>query len=655
MMPAVLFLNAEASRRRRRRKAYHRPRMGIAPYGSWESPITAERAAGGAVGLSEPWLGPDGSAWWLERRPLDEGRTTLVRDGNDVTPPGFNVRTSVHEYGGGAWVPDSDTAFCSRWDDQRLYRLEPGAEPRPITPAPPQPSSVRYADGRVTPDGQTIVCVRETHGDGEPVNEIVALSTDGEGDPRVLASGRDFYACPRPSPDGEVLGYTCWDHPNMPWDGCELWVTALETPGEMRLVAGGAGESIWQPDWSPAGELHFVSDRNGFWNLYTEDAQLTDERAELGYPQWMFGGSTYAFLADGSVGCIRTEDAVERLCVLRPGDHALEDLGLELTAFGFPYLRALGDRLIFAAGSAEIDTAVQVWSAAEGARVVKRSTDDPLDPAWASLPREIQFPSGARTSHALYYPPASPDFQGPKGERPPLIVQSHGGPTGHVSPMMDPEILFWTSRGIGVVDVNYGGSTGFGRAYRELLNGAWGVVDVEDCVAAALHLAREGEVDVERLAVHGGSAGGYTTLCGLTFHDDFAAGASYYGVADAETLAADTHKFESRYLDRLIGPYPEARDVYRERSPIHFADRMRAPVILFQGLEDEVVPPDQAETMVAALRENRVPHAYLAFEGEQHGFRKAETVIRCLEAELSFYAQVFGFEPADDIEPVAIQ
>ena len=287
--------------------------------------------------------------------------------------------------------------------------------------------------------------------------------------------------------------------------------------------------------------------------------------------------------------------------------------------------------------------------------MVKRSTDDPLDPAWASLPREIQFPSGARTSHALYYPPANPDFQGPEGERPPLIVQSHGGPTAHVSPMMDPEILFWTSRGIGVVDVNYGGSTGFGRAYRELLNGGWGVVDVEDCVAAALHLAREGEVDVERLAVHGGSAGGYTTLCGLTFHDDFAAGASYYGVADAETLAADTHKFESRYLDRLIGPYPETRDVYRERSPIHFADRMRAPVILFQGLEDEVVPPDQAETMVAALRENGVPHAYLAFEGEQHGFRKAETVIRCLEAELSFYAQVFGFEPADDIEPVAIQ
>jgi len=629
--------------------------MGTAPYGSWESPITAARAAGGVVGLSEPWLGPDGSAWWLERRPLDEGRTTLVHDGHDVTPPGFNVRTSVHEYGGGAWVPGGDTAFCSRWDDQRLYRLEPGADPRPITPAPPQPSSVRYADGRVTPDGRTIVCVRETHGDGEPVNEIVVLSTNGEGEPRVLASGRDFYACPRLSPDGAVLAFTCWDHPNMPWDGCELWVTSLETPEDMRLVAGGASESIWQPDWSPDGELHFVSDRNGFWNLYTEDAQLTDERAELGYPQWIFGGSTYAFLADGSIGCIRTEEAVERLCVLRPGGSALEDVGLELTAYDFPYLRALGDRLIFVAGSATIDRAVQVWSAAEGARVVKRSTDDPLDPAWASIPREIHFPSGERTSHALYYPPANPDFEGPEGERPPLIVQSHGGPTGHVPPMMDPEILFWTSRGIGVVDVNYGGSTGFGRAYRELLDGAWGVVDVEDCVAAALHLAREGEVDGERLAVHGGSAGGYTTLCGLAFHDDFAAGASYYGVADAETMAADTHKFESRYLDRLIGPYPEARDVYRERSPIHFADRIRAPVILFQGLEDEVVPPDQAETMVAALRENGVPHAYLAFEGEQHGFRKAETVIRCLEAELSFYAQVFGFEPADDIEPVAIE
>ena len=386
MMPAVLFLEAAAPIIGRR--------MGAAPYGSWESPISAARAAGGVVGLSEPWLGSDGSAWWLERRPLDEGRTTLVRDGNDVTPPDFNVRTGVHEYGGGSWVPHGDTAFCSRWDDQRLYRLEPGAEPRPISPAPPQPSSVRYADGRVTPDGQTILCVRETHGEGEPVNEIVALSTDGQGDHRVLASGRDFYACPRPSPDGAMLAYTCWDHPNMPWDGCELWVAALEKPEGVRLVAGGPGESIWQPDWSPAGELHFVSDRNGFWNLYTENAQLTEERAELGHPQWLFGGSTYAFLADGSIGCIRTEDAVERLCVLRPGAHAPEDLGLELTAFGFPCLRARGDRLIFAAGSAEIDSAVQVWSAAEGARVVKRSTDDPLDPAWASRPRGIQVPSG---------------------------------------------------------------------------------------------------------------------------------------------------------------------------------------------------------------------------------------------------------------------
>jgi dipeptidyl aminopeptidase/acylaminoacyl peptidase len=614
-----------------------------APFGSWRSPIAPAAVARAGVRLGEPALGEDGAAWWLERRPLESGRTAIVRDGDDLTPPEFNVRTRVHEYGGGAWLLHGDTVVFSHWDDQRLYRLDPGGSPVPITPEGPY----RYADGRVLPGGAAIVCVRETHGDGEPVNELVSVALDGAGSPQPIASGRGFYAAPRPSPDGRALCWLCWDHPNMPWDGCELWV------GERR-VAGGPDESIWQPEWGATGELHWVSDRSGWWNLYSEAGQLTDERAELGVPHWLFGGATYAFLEDGAIACVRIERAVARLCLLRHGQ--LEDVGLPYTSFGYPCLRARGQRLIFVAASPEQEAAVVSWSEADGATELRRASDEPLDRTLVSIPRAIEFESaGGRTAHAFYYQPVNPGFEGPADERPPLIVQIHGGPTAYAAPELDPATLFWTTRGVGVVDVNYGGSTGFGRDYRNLLRGAWGIVDVEDCIAAAHHLAAGGEVDGNRLAIHGGSAGGYTTLCALAFHPDaFGAGASYYGVADAATLARDTHKFESHYLDRLIGPWPEAEELYRERSPIHFADRIRAPVLLLQGLEDEVVPPAQAEAMAAALLNNGVPHAVLMFEGEQHGFRRADTIIRSLEAELSFYGQVFGFQPAEEIEEVRL-
>jgi dipeptidyl aminopeptidase/acylaminoacyl peptidase len=629
--------------------------MPTAPYGAWPSPVSAAMAAAAGVRLSEPWLGSGGSTWWLERRPGNGGRTTLVRDGEDVTAPEVNVRTRVHEYGGGAWLLYDDTAFFSEYSDQRLYRLDPGAAPRAITPEPPHGASIRYADGRATPDGELILCVRETHGEGEPVNDLVAVPADGSSEPRVIASGRDFYANPRPSPDGTQVCWTCWDHPNMPWDGTELWVAPLDDPASARQVAGGPGESIWQPSWCPEGVLHWVSDRDGWWNIYREGEQVTDEQAELGYPQWLLGGSTYDFLPDGSIVCVRVQGAVERLGVLRPGESRLEDLGLPYDAVGYPYVKAQDDRVVLVAAGPTEEEAVVSWSAREGARVVRQASDEPLDPAWAPMPRMLEYESaGGRTSHALWYPPTNPDFEAPDGELPPVIVQVHGGPTAHVTPILDLEIVFWTSRGIGVVDVNYGGSSGYGRPYRQSLNGQWGVVDVEDCVAAAVHLAAEGEADGNRLAIHGGSAGGYTTLCALAFGDDFAAGASYYGVADAETMAADTHKFESRYLDALFGPYPETRALWRERSPIHYADQIDAPVILFQGLEDKVVPPSQSEDMVAALAARGVPHAYIAFEDEQHGFRKAETLERCLESELSFFAQVFGFEPADDLDPVDI-
>jgi dienelactone hydrolase len=630
----------------------------IAPYGSWPSPLSAAAIASGEISLYEPELDADGTPWWLERRPDEGGRYVLVRDGVALTPPELNVRTRVHEYGGGAWLLHAGSAYFSNFADQRLYRQRPGEDPVAITPEPPTPAAVRYADARMTADGSRLVCVRETHGDAEPVNEIVSVPASGEGDQEVLASGRDFYAFPRLSPEGTHLCFTCWDHPNMPWDGTELWVAPLADPAQAERVAGGSRESIWQPSWDPQGRLTWVSDRSGWWQLYREQEQLTNEPgAELGYPQWLLGGSTYAFLPGGEIVCVRCEGAEDRLCILRPGAEQLEELGLPYSAYDYPWIRARGERLIFVAASPTEAPAVVTWDAAHGATAIKSSSaGHELDPGWISQPRRLEFPSGGgRSSHAFYYPPTNPEVEGPADERPPLIVESHGGPTGHSPPMLQQEILFWTSRGFGVVDVNYGGSSGFGRAYRDSLQGQWGIVDTEDCIAAAQFLVAEGEVDGRRLAIHGGSAGGYTTLCALAFHDVFAAGGSYYGVADAETLAQDTHKFESRYLDGLIGPYPETAARWRERSPIHYVDRIRAAVIVFQGLEDEVVPPSQAETMVAALAAQGVPHAYLPFAGEQHGFRRAETIVASLEAELSFYAQIFGFEPADAIEPVGIQ
>jgi dipeptidyl aminopeptidase/acylaminoacyl peptidase len=635
-----------------------------APFGSWRSPLGAERIARGVVGLSQPWPAPEGGAWWVEGRPAEAGRSVLVRrdatgETADVAPPGFNVRTRVHEYGGGAWLPCGEAVLFSNFDDQRLYRQEPGGRPGPITPEPSSPAALRYADGRTTPDCGLLVCVRESHlEDGAVVNELVTLPTDGSAAPLVVASGRDFYSFPRISPDGTRVAWIEWDHPRMPWHGTELWVAAIDgggALGEPRLVAGGPRESIWQPEWSPAGELHYVSDRTGWWNLYRDPAEpLAPDAAEYGHPQWLFGGSTYAFVDGDTILCVRCERAEERLYRIVGG--RVENLGLPYTSFGFPRLHTDGERAIFIAASPAEGSAVVELDVATGeTKVLRESSEERVEPAVVSLPRAIEFPTdGERTAHGFYYPPRNADFEGPEGERPPLIVRSHGGPTGHATPALQFGILYWTSRGFGVVDVNYGGSSGFGRDYRERLNGQWGIIDSADCIAAAHSLA-EAEVDGERLVIEGGSAGGYTTLCALVFHDDFAAGVSAFGVADAETLARDTHKFESRYLDGLIGPYPEEAERYRERSPIHYVERLSSPVLLLQGLEDKVVPPSQAEQMVAALRANGVPFAYLTFEGEQHGFRRVETIVRASEAALYFYGRIFGFEPADAIEPVPIE
>jgi dipeptidyl aminopeptidase/acylaminoacyl peptidase len=647
----------------------------VAPYGSWRSPIDAATVGRAGRRLAAPVIAADRAVWWAEGRPDEGGRVVLMRRAPDgepeaVTPEGTNVRTRVHEYGGGAWcLVGPELVLFVDFADQRLYRQRLGEEPVPISPEPAAPGALRYADMRPTPDGGTVVCVRESHGEGEALNQIVALALDRPAEPQVLASGRDFYSFPRVSADGNWLAWTCWDHPNMPWDGTELWVAPLQDPGQERLVAGGAEESVFQPEWGPEGRLHFVSDRDGWWNLYrarepgTELSgengalvQLTEERADLAHPQWLFGGSTFAFLEGGAIACVRCAGGEERLFLLEAEGWEPTDLGLPYTSFGFPAISARGRTVAFAAASPERETEVVLYDIVDGgSEVVREASEEPVDSAYVSRPRPVEFPAGeGEVAHGFYYPPTNPEFEAPAGELPPLIVESHGGPTSHATPALDREFLFWTSRGIGVIDVNYRGSSGFGRAYRNRLRGEWGVVDTEDCVGAALHLAEGGEADRRRLAIRGGSAGGYATLCALTFHNTFGAGASYYGVGDAEALARDTHKFESRYLDRLIGPYPEQADLYRERSPLNYVEQLRSPVILFQGLEDEIVPPNQAQTMVAALARNGVPHAYLAFEGEQHGFRRAETNIRCLEAELYFYARIFGFEPADDLEPIEI-
>jgi dipeptidyl aminopeptidase/acylaminoacyl peptidase len=641
-----------------------------APYGAWASPISAELVAAGGVSLDEVRVA-GGHVYWIEGRPLEGGRQVICRarpgaEPEDLIPRECNARTRVHEYGGGAYALVGDTLVFSNFTDQRLYRLDPGAEgPRPITPEPPAPAAHRYADACPTPDGRRLVCVRERHEGGEVHNELVVLPADGAGvggQPVVLAAGRDFYASPRVSPDGRRLAWLEWDHPNMPWDGTELKLADLAgdgLAGDPVTVAGGPEESVFQPSWSPDGDLHLVSDRTGWWNLYRAGPggleALYPAEEEFGHPQWVFAMSTYAFLPGGRIACIHGRGPLQRLGVLGP-DGALDDLELPFTAFYPPQLHAVGDRLACLAGGPTRAAAVVVIDPAGGGVEVLRSSEDrELDPGYLSVPEPIEFPTeGGRTARALYYPPANRDFQGPAGERPPLVVASHGGPTAGISSDLHVGFQFFTSRGIAVVDVDYGGSTGYGRAYRQRLEGRWGIVDVQDCVAAARHLAGRGDVDPARLAIRGGSAGGYTTLCALTFTDEFAAGASYYGVADAAALAKDTHKFESRYLDRLIGPWPEAEARYRERSPIHFTDRLSCPVILLQGLEDEVVPPSQAEMMAAALDAKGIPYAYLPFEGEQHGFRQAAHIRRACEAEVYFYSRVFGFDLADPVDPVPI-
>ena len=636
-----------------------------APYGSWRSPITAGAIVGGVVSLGQIQLDGD-DVYWTEMRAEESGRTVVLRrrpsgEVEDVTPPGFNVRTRVHEYGGGAYLARAGTVWFANFKDQRLYRQDRGGSVKPITPV----ADARHADFVLDDQRGRLYAVREDHttGSAGPVNSIVSLDPGGEGPATALAAGNDFYSNPRISPTGSHLCWLTWNHPNMPWDGTELWVAEIAGDGSLRAqrkVAGGAEESIFQPGFSPSGVLYFVSDRSGWWNLYRwrggEVEPVIEIAAELGTTQWVFGMTTYAFESEERIVAQLRSKGVAQLAVIEPGACKLEPVPLPYTSYGASIQARAGRAITIAASPTEAAALIAVDLRTGRVEVLRRSAAPVADPAYFSIPQAIEFPTeGDRTAHAIFYPPANPDYGAPQGELPPLIVYAHGGPTAAVTNALDLLDQFWTSRGFAYLKVNYGGSSGYGREYRQRLNGRWGVVDVEDCVNAARYLVDRGLVDRDRVAITGGSAGGFTVLRALTETRVFKAGASHYGVTDLELLHSDTHKFESRYDESLVGRWPEDRELYWERSPIHAVDRISAAVILFQGLEDRIVPPNQAELIVEALRRKGLPVAYLPFVGEQHGFRMAKNIKRALEAELYFYSRVFGFELGDPVEPVAIE
>jgi dipeptidyl aminopeptidase/acylaminoacyl peptidase len=642
------------------------------PHGSWPTPITSELVVRAAARLAEVAVDGD-DVWWSESRPGEGGRSALVQrraDGwtTDVLPTPWNARTRVHEYGGAAWTVAGGVVWFTEFADQRLYRLDPGAAPVAVTPEPAVPSGVRFADLRATPGG--LLAVRETHRAGgsaaDVVDEIVRIAPDGAVE--VLVSGPDFVSDPRPSPDGRHLAWLQWDHPDMPWDAARLVVRAAD--GTETVVAGGrspegGAESVVQPVWADDGTLWFCADRTDVWSLYrwrprSEAECVVDVGADIAGPQWVFGASRFALLGDGRVVLAAARAGADRLAVLGT-DGTLGEL--ELPYAVFRYVTAVGGSVVCVAGGPDREPVVLRVDVDGGtAEVLRPARDLGVDPAWFSRPEHVTFPTpergtGIDVAHALVYPPANPDVTAPAGALPPLLVVVHGGPTAAAVPVLDLQVQYWTSRGFCVADVDYRGSSAYGRRYREALRGNWGVVDLDDVVACARFLADAGRADPARMAIRGGSAGGYTTLAALCLRPGvFTAGASHFGVADLGALARDTHKFESRYLDSLVAPWPERADVYAERSPLSHVDSFDTPLAVFQGAEDQVVPPEQAEALVSALRAKGVPHAYLLFPGEQHGFRKAENIRAALDGELSFYAQVWGFDlPADEgIQPIEV-
>ncbi len=622
-------------------------------YGTWVSPIDTHAVVAGGVSLSNICLDGD-DIYWLERRPEEGGRSVLVRYKSgicaDITPKNTNVRSRANEYGGGACtVHQGEVWFCND-EDQKILRLS-GDCLECISPD----ENLRFADIQVDTQRQQLICVCEDHrhNSHEPPQSLISLSFTGKH--RVLVSGADFYSTPRISPDGSQLAWLSWDHPNMPWDTTTLWRADLDEHGAIsnqRIVAGGDQESIFQPEWSADNTLHFVSDRNDWWNLYRFNNDKIEAvhtlKAEFGRPQWVFGMTTYGFSnppehATEIITCL-TQNGLWSLAKI----NATGLLPIALAYNDIQDIQVNAQHTVILAASPLLSPSIVRIDNHNGAITVLRDTSPKdLDKAYLSIPEPIRFDSGDRHAHALYYPPCNPKYHADNNERPPLLVKIHGGPTAMASTGLNLQIQYWTSRGFGLVDVNYGGSTGYGRPYRQRLHKQAGIVDVEDCINAAKHLIKTDRVDPERCAIRGSSAGGYTALAALTFHDFFKAGASYYGISDLSALAQETHKFESHYIDTLVAPWPEGKAIYDERSPIKHTDQLSVPTIFFQGLDDKIVPPNQAKMLVDALKRKGVPVAYLTFEGESHGFRRADSIKTTLDAELTFYGKIFGFNPAN--------
>jgi dipeptidyl aminopeptidase/acylaminoacyl peptidase len=634
-----------------------------AAYGSWQSPIDGNLVTAAKINFDRVVV--DGvDTYWLASQPQEKGRMAIVhRDrlgrNNIVTPPEFNVRNRVHEYGGGAYtVWQGQIYFCND-GDQCIYH-QSGSQ---IKLASPAVQTDRYADLTIDARRRRLLCIREDHSGPAVVNSLVAIDLDNPNNIQILAAGADFYASPSLSPNGQFLAWLSWNHPNLPWDGNVLMVAEIQADGSLgpaQTVAGGPQypqEAIFQPQWSPQGILHFVSDRSGWGNLYRWQAgevePLLSAAAEFGQPQWVFGQSTYDFVGDRLL-CTYSQGGITHLILLNPNDGSWQELDCNYT--NLHHLRANERRAVAIGAAADRQSEVVEIDLLSQSCKTLQSTPQNVDSRYFSPPQTIAFPTqDGEIAYGFYYPPHNPDFQAPVGERPPLLVKSHGGPTAATSGELSLRVQYWTSRGFGYLDVNYRGSTGYGRKYQEKLAGQWGIVDVNDCIDGAKYLAAKGLVDGDRMAISGGSAGGYTTLCALTFHQVFKAGASYYGIGDLEALARDTHKFESYYHDKLVAPYPQAAQLYKERSPINFPEKLSCPTIFFQGLEDRVVPPNQSLMMVEALRKQKIPVAYVPFPDEQHGFRQPANIKYALESEFYFYAKIFGFQPAEKLVGVPIE
>ncbi len=634
------------------------------PFGGWPSPITPHVVAAAGVSLSH--VEADGNRlYWLEGRPQENGRSCIVRwDPEagiaDAIPAWLNVRSRVHEYGGGEYIAVEGNLFLSHFLDGSLFRI--GSNVRTVTRLTTA-SALRFADFTLDHVRHRLICVCEDHRSSpNPENLLVTVSLNEPDHTEPLVRGADFYSSPRLSPDSTKLCWVSWNHPDMPWDSTQLFVATVSEQGGVSppiCIAGGAKESAIFPQWLPNGHLLFASDRSGWWNLYCWNGQdvrpITDAQAEFAVPPWTLGCRPFIPLSNAQAAAIMTTEEGQSLVIVDLASGAIRKVSTAFTTFA-PWLTQYGGQIACIASHAQTAPAVVVIDPHTGIHeVLHRSSTLELPTSVLAQPEHLTYevPEG-ETIHAFYYPPTNGAYRGPDGATPPLRIVCHGGPTSSATIGFNLSNQFWTSRGYALLDVNYRGSSGYGRSYREVLYGAWGKTDVDDCCAGAEVLTRAGQVDAGRLIIAGGSAGGFTALAALTFRETFAAGASYYGITDLELLLKDTHKFESHYLERLVGPYPAAQALFRERSPLYHADQLTRPVILFQGLDDKVVPPDQAEQLVENLRARRILHSYVTFPGEGHGFRKAENVSRAFACELSFFSQILRIPLSEEIEHIPV-